>query len=242
MAAYFASLDFTKLLGRFPSGVAQGLIWGIMALGVYVTFRLLDIADLSVDGTFTTGAAVTVMLTAGTLWYVTSGFQTGQPEWLCRLFFHSLLGVSMVEIFICLGKQLAWPLKRIPFLSRTMQCLGFTMAALSLILIIMAYMIGNKRIEVKEIAVLGEGVEGLPVHKNYIQALCVQGGEDLHPGGVGVCVLRGICVLTEKEIPVETERLPGREGILCEGFGQALGEGDIYKCAIEDRLRSARPG
>lgn len=62
MAAYFASLNPVDLLGRFPAGIAQGLIWGIMALGVYITFRLLDIADLSVDGTFSTGGAVTVML------------------------------------------------------------------------------------------------------------------------------------------------------------------------------------
>ena len=57
-----ASLNPLDLLGRFPAGIAQGLIWGIMALGVYITFRLLDIADLSVDGTFSTGGAVTVML------------------------------------------------------------------------------------------------------------------------------------------------------------------------------------
>ena len=62
MTAYFASLSAADLLGRLPAGVAQGLIWGIMALGVYITFRILDIADLSVDGTFSTGAAVTVML------------------------------------------------------------------------------------------------------------------------------------------------------------------------------------
>ncbi len=62
MAAYFAALNPVDLLGRLPSGVAQGLIWGIMAIGVYITFRLLDIADLSVDGTFSTGGAVAVML------------------------------------------------------------------------------------------------------------------------------------------------------------------------------------
>ena len=45
-----------------PGGIAQGLIWGLMALGLYITFRLLDIADLTVDGSFTTGGAVTVML------------------------------------------------------------------------------------------------------------------------------------------------------------------------------------
>ena len=57
-----AALNPVDLLNRFPAGIAQGMIWGIMALGLYITFRLLDIADLSVDGTFSTGGAVTVML------------------------------------------------------------------------------------------------------------------------------------------------------------------------------------
>ena len=62
ISAYFASLSLLKLVKNLPGGAAQGLIWGIMALGIYVTFRVLDVADLSVDGTFTTGGAVTVML------------------------------------------------------------------------------------------------------------------------------------------------------------------------------------
>lgn len=61
--SYFNSLDPMALLHALPGGIAQGLIWGIMALGVYVTFRLLDFADLTVDGSFATGGAVTVMLT-----------------------------------------------------------------------------------------------------------------------------------------------------------------------------------
>lgn len=60
--SYFSSLNPINLLGNMPGAIAQGIIWGIMALGVYITFRLLDVADLSVDGTFTTGGAVTVML------------------------------------------------------------------------------------------------------------------------------------------------------------------------------------
>ena len=47
------------------SGVAQGLIWAILTLGVYLTFRILDIADLTVEGTFPLGAAVTVVLING---------------------------------------------------------------------------------------------------------------------------------------------------------------------------------
>ena len=62
MSAYFASLSLLKLLKSMPGGIAQGLIWGLMALGLYITFRLLDVADLTVDGSFTTGGAVTVML------------------------------------------------------------------------------------------------------------------------------------------------------------------------------------
>ena len=56
-------LDFAKLLGSLPGGVAQGLIWGIMAIGVYITFRILDVADLTVDGTMATGGAAFIMLT-----------------------------------------------------------------------------------------------------------------------------------------------------------------------------------
>ena len=65
MVVAAAALNPIDLFSRFPAGIAQGIIWGIMALGLYITFRLLDIADLSVDGTFSTGGAVTVMLILG---------------------------------------------------------------------------------------------------------------------------------------------------------------------------------
>lgn len=55
-------LNFVNLFMTLPGGIAQGILWGIMALGLYITFRLLDVADLSVDGTFTLGGAVCVML------------------------------------------------------------------------------------------------------------------------------------------------------------------------------------
>lgn len=48
-------------LGAIPGAVAQGIIWGIMAIGVYITFRILDIADLTVDGTMATGGATLVV-------------------------------------------------------------------------------------------------------------------------------------------------------------------------------------
>jgi len=99
LTSFTAALSFGNLISRLPSGVSQGIIWGIMALGVYVTFRLLDIADLSVDGTFTTGAAVTVMLTLA-----------GVPSWLSTIiaifagiaagmitgFLHTKLGIPAI--------------------------------------------------------------------------------------------------------------------------------------------------
>ncbi len=54
------------MLGFFtalPGAAAQGIIWGIMAIGVYITYRVLDLADLTVDGSFGTGGAVLVMCT-----------------------------------------------------------------------------------------------------------------------------------------------------------------------------------
>ena len=74
VSAYFASLSLLKLGKAVPGGVAQGLVWGLMALGVYITFRILDAADLTVDGSFTLGGAVAVMLILG-----------GWPAWLAVL-------------------------------------------------------------------------------------------------------------------------------------------------------------
>ncbi len=49
-------------LGTLPGSIAQGLVWGIMAIGLYITFKILDVADLTVDGSITTGAAVCAIL------------------------------------------------------------------------------------------------------------------------------------------------------------------------------------
>lgn len=53
---------FGSLATALPGAIGQGLIWGIMALGVYITYKVLDVADLTVDGTLATGGAVCVML------------------------------------------------------------------------------------------------------------------------------------------------------------------------------------
>ena len=99
MGEYFASLNFLKLLRNMPGGISQGLIWGIMALGIYVTFRLLDVADLTVDGSFTTGGAVTVMLIlagwpawAALLVAILAGMLAG----LCTGLLHTKFGIPAI--------------------------------------------------------------------------------------------------------------------------------------------------
>ena len=96
---YFQSLDIMNLLSRMPSAVAQGLLWGLMALGVYITFRLLDVADLTVDGSFAVGGAVTVMLMLAGFpaWLATIiamlvGILTG----MCTGFLHTKLGIPAI--------------------------------------------------------------------------------------------------------------------------------------------------
>ena len=68
------------LLGALPGAVAQGLVWGVMAIGVYITYKILDIADLTVDGTICTGAAVCTMM-----------MLSGQSPWL------SILGAMLAS-------------------------------------------------------------------------------------------------------------------------------------------------
>ena len=98
-ALYLASLSLPNLITRLPGGVAQGIIWGIMALGLYITFRLLDIADLTVDGSFATGGAVTVMLIiAGYPAYVAliAAVITGMLAGLCTGLLHTKLGIPAI--------------------------------------------------------------------------------------------------------------------------------------------------
>ena len=53
---------FMQLFNALPGSISQGLVWGIMAIGIYITYRILDVADLTVDGSFATGGAVAVVL------------------------------------------------------------------------------------------------------------------------------------------------------------------------------------
>lgn len=67
-------MNVLALFNAFPGAIAQGLIWGIMAIGVYITYKILDVADLSVDGTMCTGGAVCIMM-----------LMNGKPMWLAIL-------------------------------------------------------------------------------------------------------------------------------------------------------------
>ena len=55
-------MNIVALFNALPGGCAQGLIWGIMAIGVFITYKILDLADLTVDGTMCTGGAVCVVM------------------------------------------------------------------------------------------------------------------------------------------------------------------------------------
>lgn len=90
---------FMDLLNAMPGAVAQGLIWGIMAIGVYITFRILDIADLSVDGTMCTGGAVCVvmMLNGQNVWVsLLVATLAGMIVGLVTGIFHTAMGIPAI--------------------------------------------------------------------------------------------------------------------------------------------------
>ena len=91
------ALNPLSLLRAMPGACAQGLIWGIMALGVYITFRLLDFPDLTVDGTLATGGAVAVMLIRGAgmePWMaLILAFATGMLAGMVTGLLHTALGI-----------------------------------------------------------------------------------------------------------------------------------------------------
>ena len=92
-------MNILNLFAAMPGAVAQGLIWGITSIGIYITFRILDIADLSVDGSLCTGGAVCIMmmlsgqnvfvsLLVATLAGMVAGLATG--------IFHTFMGIPAI--------------------------------------------------------------------------------------------------------------------------------------------------
>ena len=89
----------TSLLNALPGAAAQGLVWGIMAIGVYITFRVLDVADLTVDGSIATGGAVAVMLIRGGMncWLaLLCAFVSGLLAGLVTGLFHTKCGIPAI--------------------------------------------------------------------------------------------------------------------------------------------------
>ena len=92
-------MNMMALIGALPGAAAQGLIWGIMAIGVYITFRTLDIADLTVDGTMCTGGAVCIMMMMKgyNVWIaMLAAFAAGMLAGLATGFFHTFMGIPAI--------------------------------------------------------------------------------------------------------------------------------------------------
>ncbi len=97
---------FIDLLSRvatipaaLPGAVAQGLIWGIMAIGVFITYRILDISDLTVDGSICTGAAVCIMMMLGghSVWAaMLAATLAGALTGLVTGLFHTFMGIPAI--------------------------------------------------------------------------------------------------------------------------------------------------
>ncbi len=90
---------FSGLVSALPGAVAQGLIWGLMAIGVFITFKVLDLADLTVDGTMATGGAVCiVMMTHGANVWVAMlcAFLAGMLAGLVTGILHTFMGIPAI--------------------------------------------------------------------------------------------------------------------------------------------------
>ena len=92
-------MNILNLLNALPGAVAQGLIWGITAIGIYITYRILDIADLTVDGSLCTGGAVCiVMMLSGHNVFVSIIVATlaGMVTGLVTGLFHTFMGIPAI--------------------------------------------------------------------------------------------------------------------------------------------------
>lgn len=90
---------FSSFLNALPGAVAQGLIWGLMSIGVYLTYKILDIADLSVDGSICTGGAVcAMMMIAGhNVWVsMLAATAAGMLAGLATGIFHVFMGIPAI--------------------------------------------------------------------------------------------------------------------------------------------------
>ena len=92
-------MDFLNWLTAMPGAVAQGMIWGIMAIGVYITFKILDLADLTVDGSMVTGMATCAMLMVNgwNVWAAMGvAFLVGMAAGVVTGVFHTVMGIPAI--------------------------------------------------------------------------------------------------------------------------------------------------
>ena len=92
-------MSVISLINSLPGAVAQGLIWGIMAIGVYLTFRILDFADLTVDGSLCTGGAVCIMmmLSGQNVWVaLLCAALAGMAAGFCTGILHTFMGIPAI--------------------------------------------------------------------------------------------------------------------------------------------------
>lgn len=93
------TLNLTTLLNAMPGAIAQGLIWGIMAIGVFITYKVLDYSDLTVDGTMATGGAVCIMLMLNgvNVWIaLVCAILAGMLAGLMTGIFHTAMGIPPI--------------------------------------------------------------------------------------------------------------------------------------------------
>ena len=93
------NMNLSSLLSAMPGAIAQGLIWGIMAIGVYITYKVLDVADLTVDGTMATGGVVCValMVNGVPLWAaLLCAVLAGMLAGLLTGVFHTFMGIPAI--------------------------------------------------------------------------------------------------------------------------------------------------
>lgn len=136
-----------------PGAIAQGLIWGIMAIGVYITYKVLDVADLTVDGTMCTGGAVSIMmmLSGHNIWVsllvailagMLAGFVTGV--------FHTVMGIPAI---------LAGILTQLSLYSVNLKIMGKSNQAIS--------------VEKYDLLVSLRYIKGVPFYKNTILIVAI---------------------------------------------------------------------
>ncbi|MBQ8655213.1 MAG: ABC transporter permease [Clostridia bacterium] len=92
-------MDIIKLFNAMPGAIAQGLIWGIMAIGVYITYRILEVSDLTVDGSIATGGAVAALLITNgcNVWVaLLAAFIIGMLTGLVTGILHTSMGIPAI--------------------------------------------------------------------------------------------------------------------------------------------------